>query len=66
MLADAEVGQVDVVGVVLVRAMLDQDVARLDVAVHQPVPVCGVERPGRLANEQQSLFGRQFLLRLEH
>src|SRR5439155_8976567 len=44
-LGDPEVGQVDVVRLVLIGAVLDQDVARLDVTVHQAVPVRDVERP---------------------
>ena len=67
MLADAKIAQVDVIGlVVVIGAVLDQDVARLDVAVHQPVPVRGIQRPARLADQQQRLIGREHLLGLEH
>ena len=52
-LGQAEVGQVDV----LVR--VEQDVARLDVAVDQPARVGGVERTGDAADDPHRPLGRQ-------
>ena len=47
------------IGIVLVAAALDQDVARLDVAVDQSQPVGGVEGAGRLPDQRERLVGRQ-------
>ena len=51
-LGDAEVGQVQVVGVIVVVAALDQQVSRLDVPVHKPLGVRGVQRPRGLAQQE--------------
>ena len=65
-LGDPEVSQVDVVRLVLIGAVLDQDVARLDVTVHQAVPVRDIERPAGLAAHQHRLLGGQHMLGLQH
>ena len=39
-------------GVALVGSPLDQQVGRLDVAVHQAAPVRRIECPGRLAEQE--------------
>ena len=65
-LGDPEVSQVDVVRLLLIGAVLDQDVARLDVTVHQAVPVRDIECPARLTTHQHRLLGRQHMLGLEH
>ena len=44
----------------------DQDVLRFDVAVHEPLGVCGVERRGHLFDDRHRAFGREpHLLRQE-
>jgi hypothetical protein len=52
-LDEAEVGQVRVVGAV------EQDVGRLDVAVHEPARVRGVQRRGDLGDDRGGALGRQ-------
>jgi hypothetical protein len=52
-LGDPEIGQVDVVGILVVAGPLDQQVARLDVPVHQALAVGGVQRPRGLAEQEQ-------------
>ena len=47
-LDDPEIGDVDTLG-----RLLDQDVRRLDVSVHEPSVVCGVQRTRRLLEEEQ-------------
>ena len=52
-LGDPEVRQVDVIGISLVAAPLDQQVPRLHIPVHQPLPVRGVKPPRGLARQEQ-------------
>ncbi len=65
-LGDAEIGQVDLIRIVEVGTPFDEDVARLHVAVHQAVPVRGVQRPPGLADHQQCLVRRDDAMCPEH
>ena len=53
---EPEVGEV---GVIAVALLVEQDVARLDVAVHQPAPVGGVERFGDLRGDGDGPLGAE-------
>jgi hypothetical protein len=59
-LGEAEVGEVHVAAAGGPRALLvgDEDVARLDVTVHQPGPVGGVQRTTDLAEQPQGPLHR--------
>jgi hypothetical protein len=48
----AEARQVQVAGAVVVTGRLDQQVGRRDVAVHQAVPMRGLQGAGRLAEQE--------------
>ena len=45
----------------LLLPLRDQDVRRLDVAVHEPAPVRGVERAGDLPDDAHGALGIQAL-----
>jgi hypothetical protein len=53
---EPELGQV---GVIAVALLVEQDVARLDVAVHQAALVGSVERLGELGGDADDPLGRQ-------
>ena len=55
---DAEVGDV---GVPAGLVALDEDVGRLDVAMHQPLAMRGVERVGHVADDGDALLARHLL-----
>ena len=57
LLGDAEVGQVRVV------VLVEQDVGRLHVAVHEPAPVRGVEGAGDLGQDRERPLGRELAAR---
>ena len=61
LLDDAEVREEDVVG-----GLLDEDVRRLDVAVHEIAGVRGVERGGRLLEEVERAADAQRALPFQH
>ena len=65
-LRDPEVGQVQVIGVRVVVAPLDQQVRRLDVAVDETTTVRGVKRPGGLAEQEDRGAGLQSLPLLQY
>ncbi len=58
-LAEAEVGQVDVVRAVRDRAGVEQHVGRLDVAVHETAGVRGIERGRHLRHDLGDLIEGQ-------
>ena len=65
-LGDPEVRQVHVIGIGIVAAPLDQQVPRLDVPVHQPLAVRGVQRPRGLAHQEQGRGGEDPAALLDH
>src|SRR5438270_6430607 len=65
MLRYAEVGEIDVVGVIRAPAF-DEEVGWLDVAMHKSLAVGSVERSSGLPDEHQSLIWSDALLGLEH
>ena len=65
-LADAEVDEVDVVGVGAFVAALDEEVARLDVAVDQAAAVGGVQGAGGLLEQKDGGVGLEAAALLEH
>src|ERR1700730_10929119 len=65
-LGDAEVRQVDVIGIGVVAAPLDQQVPRLHVPVHQPLAVRRVQRPRRLPDQEQGGRGQHPAALLDH
>lgn len=65
LLRQPEVREVDVLGVVAVGARGDQDVAGLDVAVHEIVVMGGVERRCHLGGDTQGGRDRQWALAVQ-
>ena len=65
-LGDPEVRQVHVIRVAVVAAPLDQQVPRLDVPVHQPLTVRGIQRPRGLAQQEQRGLRLQAAPLLDH
>jgi hypothetical protein len=59
-LGDPEVGQVGV------AVLIQQDICRLDVAVHHPGPMCSVQRAADLLHQPYHRFQRQWPLPEQH
>ena len=51
---------------VVVGTLFDQDVPRLDIPVHQAMPVRRVQSPACLADQRQRLVRRDDMARLEN
>ena len=62
-LGEAEVGEVDLLAIALAR---EQDVGRLDVAVHESVRVRGIEGGGQLGQDPAGAGGTQPALGRDH
>jgi len=65
-LGDPEVSQIDVIGIGLVVAALDQQVPRLHVPVHQSLAVRGVEGARGLTDQEQGGGGEDPAALLDH
>ena len=65
-LGDPEVRQVHVIRIGLVAAPFDQQVPRLDIPVHQPLAVRGVQRPGGLTHQEKGVRGQDPAALFDH